>query len=71
MTQADSKFYYPTCAQEWNLESSLDREKIGTNDIADWAYPPGERKRYTRGGWAKAKRIGIAILRVEGFGAKP
>lgn len=46
---------------------------IGIEDIASYAYPPGEHERYTVEGWRKALLIGVAIVReplkVEWFGA--
>lgn len=63
-----SELQYPPSFEEANLAGDV---HIEPGDIADYAYPPGERKRYTWAGWGKAVSLGIAILRVEDFGAVP
>jgi hypothetical protein len=51
---------YPLSFAERNL---AERVRMRVEDIASYAYPPGERQRYTRAGWKKAKLLGIAVIR--------
>ena len=59
---------YPPTFGEQNLVGDV---HIRPEDIADYAYPPGRRNRYTTAGWEKAKVLGIAELDVRDFGASP
>jgi hypothetical protein len=57
---------WPHSFAELDLEGG---NGIKPEDIASYAYPPGRRDRYTDAGWEKAKRLGVAELSVEDFGA--
>lgn len=54
--------FWPLTFAEMNLESSDDSMRLTINDIATggYAYPAGDRRRYTAAGFGKAKRMGIA-----------
>lgn len=57
----DPETFYPnSCAAEVG-----ELERILPEDIESYAYPPGDRQRYTQTGWAKAQRIGVARLAPE------
>lgn len=62
MAKDDDKLYWPTTFNEMNLAGDI---HIRPEDIADYAYPPGERKRYTNEGWQKALDLGVAIRRAD------
>ena len=63
-----------TCAcHQWNqpmwpmqakeTKPPIGTDKINPEDIASYAYPEGERERYTESGWQKALKGGYAIIR--------
>lgn len=59
-TNAPDALQYPTTFAEQNISGDV---HIRPEDIASYAYPEGERQRYTFAGWGKAIYLGIAILR--------
>lgn len=54
---------YPMALWTENNPSIDPAERIGPEDIESYAYPPGERRRYTNAGWDKALKLGIAVRR--------
>jgi hypothetical protein len=55
--ERDGQCFWPTSFAEQNLSGSDNH--IRPEDIADYSFPPGHMRRYTRVGWAKALALGI------------
>jgi len=55
---------YPLPIREVNPAGDI---HIQSSDIADYSYPPGQRKRYTFSGWGKALDLGIAEFSIWRF----
>lgn len=60
MVERDDELMWPTTFEEQNLAGDV---HIRPEDIASYAYPPGERERYTYAGWRKAIELGVATVR--------
>jgi hypothetical protein len=68
MSLFEPKQFWPISLTERNFLGHL---HIGPEDIADFAWPPGRKDRYTEIGWEKVIRIGIGPVDVRDFGVRP